>query len=200
MKRDTARLHTYREDRSLTAFQHHNHNLEWPAGSFALPEPRGGCPYGPDINWKHGYRLFDQGTGSSFTTNTTYINNHLNTTASSRYLTEQFCTKSDPVGRNTGLFPEGNYCIYRTGETCPAGFSNGTIRFYEDQATVSRTWSHVSGIAPKCENINISISSLIFHFLSFTKLLENSSPSLAGWIKILRSVNQYLILKRRIYF
>ncbi|XP_060063809.1 uncharacterized protein LOC132544254 [Ylistrum balloti] len=106
----------------------------WPYGNYALPMSSYGCPEAGVYQWETGY-----------------INLTLNKNAKAQawndddlmtfepylmgpYHTHSFqwnfCVRrksSDPWIKNRPNWPAGHYCIYRAGDQCPAGFSQGSI-------------------------------------------------------------------------
>lgn len=124
---------------------------DWPAGLYALPRPKTGCP--SSDRWKYGYRLSD-GITRRIPKNLTVsekITINLRNTISPEYFVEEFCTKESPETREKERkrFPPGSYCIYKVHEHCPEGFRNGSLRFFENKTSISQSWSHVNGSVPK---------------------------------------------------
>ena len=123
---------------------------KWPKGSYALPRPKSGCPITSGNTWKFGSRLYDIKFASS-------TNNYLRNTVSSLFFVENFCSRSPSIERSEANFPRGQYCVYKTGNSCPAGLQPGYTKFFQDKATAGRSWSHTKGISPKSESRYILI-------------------------------------------
>ena len=117
---------------------------QWPKGSYALPRPKNGCPIASENTWKFGYRLHDAKFASS-------TKSHLRNTLSQLFFVEEFCSRSVSIERSEVTFPRGQYCVYKTGSSCPAGLKLGYTKFFQDKATAERSWSHTKGMSPKSE-------------------------------------------------
>lgn len=118
---------------------------KWPKGSYALPRPKSGCPVSSGHTWKFAYRLYD----TKFTTS---YKNHLRNTVSRLFFVEEFCSRSLSIERSEVNFPPGQYCVYKTGSSCPVGLQPGSTKFFQDKATADRSWSHTKGMSPKSES------------------------------------------------
>ncbi|RUS76836.1 hypothetical protein EGW08_015408 [Elysia chlorotica] len=109
-------------------YRHDPPGLEFPGGQYALPAHNGGCP---DDSFVTGSRKhFSNGH------NDISAKFSLKADISNDMVEENFCVKNSPS--NSIVWPEGNYCIYRKGGSCPDGFFfEGSVKF-DDQPTDSK--------------------------------------------------------------
>ena len=110
--------------------------MSWPAGMYALLQPKSGCPVdltffgGDDRYWQ----IHTESSSGSVTRNT-----HsdilspltLSSAGGNNFLTLRFCEANGIL--NTGSWPSGSYCINRfVGIPCPSGFSEGKVQVDEE--------------------------------------------------------------------
>ncbi|KAL9984820.1 hypothetical protein ACROYT_G007155 [Oculina patagonica] len=97
--------------------------LKWPSGTYGLPKPVDGCPNADGFEWKTGYRFHD--TEDDGTENQHSDSFHLAGEFSDEGIKHEFCIKMDEDGG--GRWPDGKYCIYKKGSSCPTGLDEGFV-------------------------------------------------------------------------
>ncbi|GFS27583.1 apextrin-like protein [Elysia marginata] len=106
--------------------------MSWPAGRFALLQPKSGCPV--DLTFFGGNTKYWQ-IHTESSSNTINRNAHsdaflpwtLSTVNGNNFATLKFCEANGIL--NTGSWPSGSYCINRLfGFSCPSGFREGEIQ------------------------------------------------------------------------
>ena len=118
---------------------------DWPDGTYALPKPQSGCPDTRDqFTWLEGWRYQD-------TENHNKQNKYKNSFSSPLHLAGSFgnygigteyCVKSSTTGDSGTQWPNGSYCIAKSGE-CPEGFANGSVYWNdEDDSSPGYANSH----------------------------------------------------------
>ena len=111
-----------------TIYRHDPPGLEFPGGQYALPAHADGCP---DETFMAGSRKH-----CTAGRNDKSAKFSLKTDLTSDMVEENFCVRNLPT--NDVVWPEGNYCIYRKGGSCPTGFFfEGSVK-YGDQPTDSK--------------------------------------------------------------
>ncbi|GFS26660.1 metalloendopeptidase [Elysia marginata] len=113
--------------------------VQFPGGSYAIPAVSSGCP---DESFTIGSRV-QVNDGKNQISETYRLPGEVTDTK----VEQQFCVKDSPS--NDIHWTGGNYCIYRKGGECPAGFSEGFIQ-YSDHPTESEP-NQVSGEIPDGE-------------------------------------------------
>ncbi|KAM7452633.1 hypothetical protein ABFA07_000282 [Porites harrisoni] len=96
---------------------------KWPSGTYGLPKPVNGCPAADGFEWKTGYRFHD--TEDDGTENQHSNSFHLAGEFSDEGIRHEFCIKSEEDG--AGRWPDGKYCIYKKGHSCPSGLEEGFV-------------------------------------------------------------------------
>ena len=97
----------------------------WPAGSYELPRPTGGCPDGHIFQWIESNRHHDSEDDDN--ANFWSPSNHF--TGVGRDINQGFCIKTQG---GSGVWPAGEYCIYRRGGCCYQGFDQGSIHWDDE--------------------------------------------------------------------
>ncbi|XP_071798872.1 uncharacterized protein [Asterias amurensis] len=118
--------------------------LIWPSGVYGLPTPTSGCPTG--VIWETGSRYQDtEDTGSN---NYWYPSTgiHLLGPYERDDMTQNFCMKTrDHTDEAESDWPQGRYCVFKYGPSCPRMMSSGFI-FWDDED--SNNQNEVQGIVP----------------------------------------------------
>ena len=116
--------------------------LSWPAGKYALLQPKTGCPV--DLTFLGGNRRYWQihTESSSLSANRNahsdvFLPGTLSTSGKNNFATVKFCEANGIL--NTVSWPSGSYCINRIVDVpCPTGFVNGEVQLdVEDVDTVT---------------------------------------------------------------
>lgn len=102
---------------------HSAQELKWPSGTYGLPKPVDGCPMADSFEWKTGYRFHD--TEDDGTENQHSDSFHLAGEFSDEGIKHEFCIKMNEEGG--GRWPDGKYCIYKKGSSCPTGLDEGFV-------------------------------------------------------------------------
>ncbi|GFN94188.1 Apextrin-like protein 2 [Plakobranchus ocellatus] len=108
--------------------------LLWPRGTYALPQPKNGCPTSGGVGFKAGWRRHHT---ESTDRNKDHVSegNHLQQPvlfreSTQNYLYQRFCVKTDSVSLGP-TWPKGSYCINKLGE-CPVLFEQGSIKWDDE--------------------------------------------------------------------
>ncbi|GFO21129.1 Apextrin-like protein 2 [Plakobranchus ocellatus] len=103
----------------------------WPRGSYALPQPKSGCPSSAMAAFVPGYRRHHTESNSR---NKDQVSegNHLQPSvlerqSSQNYVYQRFCVKNDRLSPGP-VWPAGTYCINKM-EECPLFFEEGSIKW-----------------------------------------------------------------------
>ena len=101
----------------------------WPDGKYALPRPVYDCPSQSLHNWTNGVARIQlrplqfNMSASSWSPNF----HHLGTNEPNEFIITTCATRYDepitylPTEKNRQEWPQGSYCIYKTGDNCPNG-------------------------------------------------------------------------------
>ncbi|GFR67813.1 apextrin [Elysia marginata] len=116
--------------------------MKWPAGYYALLQPKTGCPV--DLAFYGGNQAFlkihTQSQSSSDPADSysgALSSNTLFTIDSKNYVTLEFCEVT-PRQMNTASWPQGSFCVHKlVGQSCPVGFSEGYVRFDSEDSYFS---------------------------------------------------------------
>ena len=104
-------------------YRHDPPGLVFPGGQYALPALKDGCPDGTFLTGSRKHYNSGRNEKSFTFTLKGEVNEDL--------VEENFCVSNAP--ENDFVWPEGNYCIYRKGGSCPKGFfTEGSVK-YDDQ-------------------------------------------------------------------
>ena len=109
-------------------------SILWPSGRYGLPMPKSRCPTANGFHWISGYIYQDLENKASVTT--VSPNAHLLGWVSND-VSQSFCIKnqtSTALDNKRKPWPEGEYCIYRKGSSCPAGMLNGSVLWDNENA------------------------------------------------------------------
>jgi len=99
--------------------------LRWPSGIYGFTKPNSGCPIAPDFKWAEGSRTHD--TGNS---NKVDPDSHFGGEQSNNVIESHFCMKT--VETPTAFpWPNGKYCLYKKGNSCPPNFEEGWVYWDE---------------------------------------------------------------------
>ena len=104
----------------------------WPAGNYALLKPESGCP--ADLAFYEGdtgyFRLHTESStmlpDNGFSENSHLSQPVLTSYSVNTFMTFRFCVANGVY--NSGVWPNGRYCIHKKGG-CPGGFNSGYISF-----------------------------------------------------------------------
>ncbi|XP_078363220.1 uncharacterized protein LOC144647310 [Oculina patagonica] len=115
----------------------------WPSGTYGLPRSKLGCPQSYSSDWKTGWRYQD--TENSSPKNAFSDGFHMDAMIWKDNMNKSFCikVKDNPV-ENEGMWPKGQYCIYKKGD-CPKLLNEGLI-FWDDED--SNNQNTVGGTLP----------------------------------------------------
>ncbi|XP_066933528.1 uncharacterized protein [Clytia hemisphaerica] len=132
------------------AFHQVSSEYSWPAGTYGLPETATGCPYiGKASSWKRGFTYHN--TEDEFPANKRSQSYHFAANFSQHGIQQRFCIKDQPSSNeNGGKWPDGKYCIYKKGDSCPEGLEEGFIRWDDEHRKLDRT-NQRSGVLPAGE-------------------------------------------------
>ena len=98
---------------------------QWPGGTYALPQPRWGCPRG----WSSGWRYQDTEDHRTKNRRSRGIGSKMRVYVG-KDIRFYYCVKK--FRKNNGVrWPRGTYCIAKKGR-CPRGFHGGSI-FWDDE-------------------------------------------------------------------
>ncbi|XP_033119821.1 uncharacterized protein LOC117119117 isoform X2 [Anneissia japonica] len=105
--------------------------ITWPLGAYGLPKPAAGCPPNIDFPWHSGYRYQD--TENDRANNYWSDPLHFEGPYSVDNMEQDFCMKTQyKGGEYDWTWPEGSYCIFKKGSTCPDGLDEGYI-YWDDE-------------------------------------------------------------------
>ncbi len=108
--------------------------IEWPAGTYSLPQPDSGCPQG----WNKGCWYQDNEdsrNGNSFSPD--QIDQYLKGSFTNNVQT-CYCTNEDSTRTSLFDWPAGEYCIAKKGN-CPTGFEEGSIKWDDEDSRNANT-------------------------------------------------------------
>ncbi|XP_038049834.1 uncharacterized protein LOC119723333 [Patiria miniata] len=117
----------------------------WPSGTYALPMADTGCP-NTYYYFKTGRRYHDT---QDLLPNNQWSNPlHLKGIRSNTDVEQNFCVKTDfdPAGGSSPEWGPGQYCIFKKGALCPDRFSEGWLK-WDDQNLFNR--NDASGELPE---------------------------------------------------
>ncbi|XP_071798871.1 uncharacterized protein [Asterias amurensis] len=118
--------------------------LLWPSGVYGLPTPTSGCPNNSGVIWETGSRLQD--TENEYSSNYWSTGIQLLGPYERNDMTQNFCMKTrDHTDEAEGDWPQGRYCVFKYGPSCPKMMSSGFI-FWNDED--SNNHNEVQGIVP----------------------------------------------------
>ncbi|KAK3760611.1 hypothetical protein RRG08_058609 [Elysia crispata] len=105
--------------------------IPWPSGRYALLQPATGCPldlrfYAGNTGYFTMHGESSQGHSKTFANPETHLAKPVvNTSGSDIFVTLRFCTSNTIA--NSIPWPKGEYCIHSVDNSCPTGFSRGSI-------------------------------------------------------------------------
>lgn len=103
----------------------------WPDGTYSLPQAAQGCP----MRWSSGWRFQDnQNTGNGNSWSPSDLASYMRMNLGPDYRT-YYCTKTSAGNTGSSVWPRGHYCVARYGGSCPSGFSNGSIRWDDEDSS-----------------------------------------------------------------
>ncbi|KAF1744964.1 hypothetical protein MXB_4628 [Myxobolus squamalis] len=112
-------------------------SVQWPGGTYGLPEPNDGCP--KDGSWKTGFVY--QNTEDDMNTNSHSSSFHGKGRFTDKGIELRFCIQeSNEI--NSTKWPNGSYCLYKY-KKCPIGFEEG-----EDEKSIMQIPNQEGGILP----------------------------------------------------
>ncbi|XP_071798869.1 uncharacterized protein [Asterias amurensis] len=116
----------------------------WPSGVYGLPTPTSGCPNNSGVIWETGSRYHDTENGGSSNAWSTGI--QLLGPYERNDMTQNFCMKTrDHTDEAEGDWPQGSYCVFKYGPSCPRMMTSGFI-FWDDED--SNNHNEVQGTVP----------------------------------------------------
>jgi len=122
---------------------------KWPSGTYGLPEPASGCPVIDKTNtWKQGFTYHN--TEDEFPANKRSQSYHFAANFSQHGIQQRFCVKDQALNNadeSKNQWPEGKYCVYKKGGSCPDGLKEGFIRWDDEQRHLDKP-NQRSGILP----------------------------------------------------
>ena len=103
--------------------------MRWPEGKYGLPMVASSlCPSSTNFSWATGSRYHD-----TVGTNKRSTNFHLATSVNKYSVEQRFCIKDvDTDYDSRPSWPEGRYCVYKKGNSCPYGLTEGWV-FWDDK-------------------------------------------------------------------
>ena len=102
--------------------------VQWPDGTYSLPETVQGCPSG----WYSGWRYQDnEDNHNANNWSPSDLTSYIRMDLGSNYKT-YYCTKTSTGNIGSSAWPRGYYCIARYGDSCPYGFSTGH-KYWDDE-------------------------------------------------------------------
>ena len=87
----------------------------WPSGVYGLPTPTSGCPNNSGVIWETGSRLQD--TENEYSSNAWSTGIQLLGPYERNDMTQNFCMKTHDEAE--GDWPQGRYCVFKYGPSCP---------------------------------------------------------------------------------
>lgn len=129
-------------------FVHSAESLAWPSGSYALPMADTGCPEGNGFTWFTGRRTEELENEQN--KNKYSPNFHLMSKINTPDITRYFCVKN-ATETDEGRFkwPDGKYCIYKKGYSCPQGFHEGYVLWDDNNGKNSTNRNSKRGELPE---------------------------------------------------
>lgn len=120
--------------------------LSWPLGTYGLPMTKSGCPEGGF--WHKGTRYHD--TEDSDSNNNWSDPYHLAGRVAKDDMEQKFCMKTQSRTSTYDLpWPEGKYCIYKKGDSCPEGFEEGSVKWDDQDSFWGTNGNKITGALPK---------------------------------------------------
>ena len=113
---------------------------KWPAGYYALAQPRTGCPY--DLKFYSGTYQYQKIYTERYNTNddasSAFSDLTVYTGGTKRFVALEFCEAKQQM--NTISWPQGSFCVYKINyQPCPPNFNEGSVLLS------SETWKAYSG-------------------------------------------------------
>ena len=106
-----------------------------------------GCPKSDTFTWRTGYRTAEMEDKNNKNGHST--NFHLKSVVRKPEITRYFCVKNSTKTDNSrGHWPNGKYCIYKKGLTCPPGFLEGYVRWDDNNGNNSSNRNSIAGELP----------------------------------------------------
>ena len=114
----------------------------WPEGTYGLPMAATSlCPSSVNFTWATGSRYQDTVGANQRSTNF-----HLATSVKNNSVEQRFCVKDvDADSVSLPSWPDGRYCVYKKGASCPFGLSEGWV-FWDDKNEANK--NTVQGTLP----------------------------------------------------
>ena len=104
------------------------HVVQWPDGTYSLPQAAQGCPSG----WYSGWRLQDnEDSNNANHWSPADLASYMRMDLDRNYRT-YYCTKNFAGNSGSSAWPRGHYCIARYGGSCPSGFFTGS-KYWDDE-------------------------------------------------------------------
>ena len=115
---------------------------QWPEGTYGLPMVATSlCPSSAGFTWATGSRYQD-----TVGTNQRSTNFNLATSVKDNNVEQRFCVKDvDANDVSRPSWPDGRYCVYKKGTSCPFGLSEGWV-FWDDKNEANK--NTVQGTLP----------------------------------------------------
>ncbi|XP_033103765.1 uncharacterized protein LOC117106502 [Anneissia japonica] len=97
--------------------------ITWPQGTYGLTQPKVGCPLTPHFNWHTGWRKHDTEKRNGWSDGNHFVGPYWEND-----MYDHFCMKHDTkVTEYDWTWPDGEYCVYQAGTTCPSNLKSGAI-------------------------------------------------------------------------
>lgn len=124
---------------------------QWPDGQYALPMPVSGCP--DDSTWKTGMRFHAIQHEKVYYDKTQYWSEGimLKGGATGSGIEQHFCIHTSSTSNNNTWMP-GKYCIFQYGHSCPEGFHNGALTWFDKKSAENSSFENKnsqSGSVPR---------------------------------------------------
>ncbi|XP_028399914.1 uncharacterized protein LOC114523247 [Dendronephthya gigantea] len=117
-------------------------DVDWPSGSYGFPKPKSGCPNSKTSVWSEGWRLQDMEDRALVSRSRLSKNSHFDNEiiGNKNDVNRTFCMKQNSSGVGTDSWPNGEYCIYKSGiEACPKNMSSGWVKWDdEDNSNINK--------------------------------------------------------------
>ncbi|XP_071798823.1 uncharacterized protein [Asterias amurensis] len=113
----------------------------WPSGVYGLPAPTSGCPVDSGVIWETGSRYHDT-EDDTHSTNFWYPSTGIQLLGpyNKNFIQQSFCMKIRDHGDEVDCdWPQGRYCVFKYGPSCPRMMSSGFI-FWDDEDVNANTW------------------------------------------------------------